>query len=102
MLRSIITPELWSLYRKEYFCAYFDMVYLREVVWPVIELSTVGYDSYHCKNTDLGYTVPFPTQRQGSLYVGSGPTKYNLMNTLATRQCPSVCRPRDHKDWLYC
>lgn len=101
--RSIINPGYWDIYKKEYFCMYFDMVYLREIVWPVIRTGSASYDSYHCQAVkELGQSLPFPTKRQGGLYVGAGPIKFNLISEMAKHICPKVCRPRHHKDWLYC
>ena len=101
--RSIIIPGYWDIYKKEYFCMYFDMVYLREILWPVIRTGSASYDSYHCQaDKELGQSLAFPTKRQGGLYVGAGPIKYNLISEMAKHICPKVCRPRSHKDWLYC
>ena len=103
LIRSIINTGYLDIYRKGYFSKYFDMVYLREIVWPVLRKRSASYDSYHCKAvSELGQSLPFPTKRKGSLYVGAGPTKYNLVNEMDKRECPKVCRPKDHKDWLYC
>ena len=70
--------------KKGYFCKYFDMVYLREIFWPVIRTGSASYDSYHCEAvSELGQSLLFPTKRKGSLYVGAGPTKNNLVNEMA-------------------
>jgi hypothetical protein len=102
IFRSIITKEVWEPYGR-YFNMFFDMVYLRSLVWPIIRDRSNIYDSYHCKNTEeLGVSQPWPTQRQGQLYVGAGPTKYNVTVRLANHTCPRNCRPKDHKDWQFC
>ena len=100
--RLIVKSSFWDAYGKTYFSNIFDMVYLREIVWPVINSTVNMYDSFHCKAEELGESLPFPTKREGSLYVGSGPVKYNLMEKIANRACPAICRPKDHQDWIYC
>ena len=102
LFRSIVTRDVWEPYGV-YFNMFFDMVYLRHIVWPVIRSRSNIYDSYHCKNTEeMGVSQPWPTQRQGQLYVGVGPTKYNVTARLANHPCPRNCRPKDHKDWQFC
>ena len=61
------------------------------------------YDSYKCKKPAYQGKLksrPYPTQRIGQKYVGSGPTKERLMRKL--RKCPLECRPVEHKNWTSC
>lgn len=61
----------------------------------------MAHDSYQCeveriKKTSPVKIFPFPTKREGGLYVGGA--GYNLY----ADKCPLACRPPDHQDWEYC
>ena len=92
-----------KLYSRPYFSEFFDMVYLRHLTWQGMMSKSAIYDSYNCqKHKELGVGRPWPSKRQGSLYVGCGPTKGEVLKRLKSVMCPVACRPRDHRDWLYC
>ena len=104
--RAIITPEVWEPYGW-YFNEYFDMVYLRHLVWFFIREKSRNYDAFNCIHTDeLGEAIPWPTQREGRYYVGIGPERYKgvmARSDWETRWiCPVQCRPENHSDWQYC
>ena len=48
--RAILTPEVWEPYGW-YFNLYFDMVYLRHLVWFFIRERSRNYDAYSCMHT---------------------------------------------------
>jgi hypothetical protein len=101
--RFIMTNSVIHPYGDNYFSSFYDMVYLRHLVWPIIKNRSDIYDSYHCKNTEeMGISQPFPTQREEHLYVGSGPLKYNMISKMNSKGCPKICRPVDHQNWTFC
>ena len=101
--RFIMTEAVKRPYGDRYFSAFYDMVYLRHFVWPVIRNRSDIYDAYHCKNVEeMGVSQPFPTQREGHLYVGSGPIKYNMISKMNSKGCPKICRPVEHQNWTFC
>ena len=106
--RVIITPKVWQPYGW-YFNLYFDMVYLRHLVWFNIRERSRNYEAYSCMHTEeLGEGVPWPTRREGRYYVGAGPDRYKVW--MSKREegwtekwtCPVECRPKGHKDWQFC
>ena len=101
-----------------------DQATLDRILWPVAKFDVVSvffsiqlsntfktflfgfpfkmaHDSYHCQTKEIVRAsplkvFPFPTQRDGSYYIGGAGGK------LFPRVCPVACRPADHKDWEYC
>jgi len=75
-----------------------DQVALQRYIWPWAKKLTYVHDSYTCKK--FSYTRPFPTQRKAGIgnYVGS----VLSLNASIKSPCPEKCRPKDHKDWIYC
>ena len=104
--KKLIRRKVWKKeYPGEYakFSEFFDMVWLRHLVWPSIRDHSLIFDSYTCKkHKEMGVGVPFPTRRRGHFYIGSGPTKGKVIARLMHRTCPVECRPPDHKNWRYC
>ncbi|KAK4027693.1 uncharacterized protein LOC116927338 [Daphnia magna] len=78
-----------------------DQFSLADIVWPIAKYDVMAHDTYGCQNERLIRLSPlkihpFPTQRNGSYYVGGAG------HELYPDKCPEVCRPSDHKDWEYC
>jgi len=75
-----------------------DQVALHRYVWPWARKMALIHDSYTCKK--FSYTHPFPTKRTKGVgnYVGS----VLSLNASIDAECPEKCRPKEHKDWLYC
>ena len=96
--------RVWKIYKRySYYSEFFDMVWLRHMLWPTIKRKSLIFDSYNCmKHRELGEGQPWPSRRSGHLYVGSGPTKTGVIRRLRQKICPEQCRPEQHKDWLYC
>lgn len=82
----------------------FDQALLRRIVWPEAVKNSVQHDSYSCnfeKFNLVHHCRPFPTKRQGKLYVGWGPVK-GPQNKTGIKPCPKQCRPNDNQDWIFC
>ncbi|KAL7636893.1 UNVERIFIED_CONTAM: hypothetical protein RMT77_012651 [Armadillidium vulgare] len=83
----------------------YDQGLLRVLVWPNVKNQTVIHDSYTCRDPSLtkkgNIVLPFPTQRQGKVFISWGPLRDEIELNLVTA-CPLVCRPKDHQDWKYC
>ncbi|KAL7643492.1 UNVERIFIED_CONTAM: hypothetical protein RMT77_005474 [Armadillidium vulgare] len=78
-----------------------DQPILKVVLWPAFKNDFLAHDSYHC---DLfPGSVPFPTRRDGTKFIGDQVFQRNGMSHVAvTKKCPLICRPKDHQDWEYC
>ena len=72
--------------------------FLDRYVWPWAKWSALSHDSYTCGL--FPRTKPFPTRRvvEKNNFVASVVEAGDVMK----QHCPSKCRPKDHKDWLYC
>ena len=83
-----------------------DQQFLAEHLWPYAKNHAMVHASYWCQPPDWNrHHRPFPTQRPAdnltNCFVGcvrpcctdgfSGQTP-----------CPIPCRPKEHRDWLYC
>ncbi|XP_063884453.1 LOW QUALITY PROTEIN: uncharacterized protein LOC135113216 [Scylla paramamosain] len=81
----------------------YDQMLLKRVVWPEVLDSVLAHDSYFCANPHFQSrhrAVPFPTRRDGRLFVGWGRTRADERKTII--DCPVQCRPRNHLDWRLC
>ena len=86
--------------------------FLELYVWPYMEASAslLAHDSYHCSS--YPHTTAFPTRRKGPwdmaariIDVGNDAEEKGLDAAWvpsASQQCPALCRPPDHQDWLAC
>ena len=75
----------------------------REKLFHPSRHSSYIHDSYNCpKGLRMGRMRPWPTQREGFLYVGYGPTKGYAVYIIRNTKCPMLCRPESHKYWQYC
>jgi len=82
---------------------FYDQAVLHKRVWPAVRNFAMIHDSYNCgKGPRMGRMRPWPTQRDGFLYVGYGPTKGYAVRILRDTKCPLICRPPSHKYWQYC
>ena len=98
---AALRKSLWSV--KPSLDKSFDQDILNSRVWPVIRDKAAIFDSYNCRDEEkFGQSRPWPTQREGYLYVGYGPTKDVIVEALSKMECPAECRPEEHQDWLYC
>jgi len=88
-----------------------DQMFLADHIWPLARRNSLAHDSYTCfwsRYIYQGDTRPFPSKRQHpSCFVGCPKpccTSEQITNKDLSlyKQCPSTCRPKDHKDWLYC
>ena len=63
--RSLLTPRVWRVYKKyPYFAEFFDMVWLRHQLWPVLRSRSLIFDSYNCmRPAELGAGQPWPTRQ---------------------------------------
>ena len=95
-MRRALTTVKVNLYK------FYDQRVLRQRVWPLVAGHALVHDSYSCRKGGLGDTVPWPTRRKGTTYVGFGPSKGVYRRRIAQTPCPVECRPSHHKDWKYC
>lgn len=60
----------------------------------------MAHDSYCCIDFPES-TKPFPTQREGTTYVGDV-IYLNDSSAGVLAACKKECRPKNHTDWTYC
>ena len=65
------------------------------------------HDSYHCG--DLAglksfRSRPFPTKREEGVgnFVGSSVSRNGSIDLIEGNGCPEMCRPREHRAWMFC
>ncbi|XP_068233994.1 uncharacterized protein [Palaemon carinicauda] len=68
-------------------------------IYPLARENGTIHDSYSC-NQFRG-SKPFPTQRYNDTYVGQK-SLLKYFRRMALKPCHVNCRPKNHKDWLYC
>ena len=99
-LRLILNQMLQDpLSRSNFLSSSDDQFLLGKYIWPWSKDRSVQHDSFFC--TYFGRAKPWPTQRplgEVNNFVGS---PFALNSSLAVA-CPERCRPRDHKDWVFC
>ena len=101
IFNSIIDPYMkqWMKYYANVKQA--DQIFLRTYVWGLVKKNVTIHDSFNCDS--LG-GMPFPTQRS-SYYChvgGYGCCGPEFLNSSFPHECPYNCRPRDHKEWVFC
>lgn len=89
-----------------------DQLFLTNHIWPLARRqNSLAHDSFTCLWSRFIYQIdtrPFPSKRpHPSCFVGCPkpccPDEINPNEDLSShRQCPSLCRPKQHKDWLFC
>ena len=80
-----------------------DQNFLSQYFWQIAKQNTTLHASFFCDSFNLK-AEPFPTQRHEKVCFVSCThccdEIYNKKNF--TWKCPLKCRPKDHKDWIYC
>lgn len=79
-----------------------DQTALARHVWPWARQVALAHDSFLCKK--FSSTSPFPSKRPEGVgnFVGAVISINNTIEFTSENQCPVKCRPKLHKDWLYC
>ncbi|UJR35346.1 hypothetical protein I4U23_028104 [Adineta vaga] len=88
-----------------------DQLFLEDHIWPLARRNSLAHDSFSCfwsyyiQRTD---TRPYPTKREhSSCFLGCPkPCCTNESKSVKDSptyiKCPRICRPKEHKDWLFC
>ncbi|CAF2763224.1 unnamed protein product [Rotaria sp. Silwood2] len=88
-----------------------DQLFLEHYIWPLARHNSLAHDSFTCFWSRYIYradTRPFPSQRKHpSCFVGCPkpcctPEVKQNFDFSSYKQCPSICRPKEHNDWLFC
>ena len=60
----IVNKKIQKIYKSfGYFAEFFDMIWLRHQLWPVVRDQSLIFDSYNCmKHAELGIGHPWPTR----------------------------------------
>ncbi|CAF0738142.1 unnamed protein product [Brachionus calyciflorus] len=101
VFKTIFNPHLKSWhdsYRGE---KQADQIFLKKYLWSTVKSNATVHDSFNCGK--LG-GEPFPSQRS-SLYChvgGYGCCGPEFSNSSFPHECPYGCRPKEHKEWLFC
>eukprot|EP00096_Caligus_rogercresseyi_P007457 TRINITY_DN25318_c0_g1_i1.p1 TRINITY_DN25318_c0_g1~~TRINITY_DN25318_c0_g1_i1.p1 ORF type:complete len:364 (-),score=14.41 TRINITY_DN25318_c0_g1_i1:7-1098(-) len=80
----------------------YDQVALTKYIWPWAKWKALCHDSYLCKK--YSRTSPFPSRRVEGIgnFVGSVVSLNGTLRFSKDSECPIKCRPKNHKDWIYC
>lgn len=78
-----------------------DQIFLKKYLWNTVKKNFTAHDSFHCSKYD---SIPFPTQRPWFYcHVGGyGCCGPEIMNSSFPHECPYECRPKQHKEWIFC
>ncbi|KAI9563629.1 hypothetical protein GHT06_011093 [Daphnia sinensis] len=97
--RTTIVTAAEKLFSENHQHVYdYDQKLLDRLVWPIAKTNLVAHDSYCCES--IGFSKPFPTKRQGGLFIG-----YRAVPSEELRgPCPEKCRPQNvtSSDWNHC
>ena len=83
-----------------------DQQFLHDYIWNKVKDHAMTFDSFYCKSYG-GSGRPFFSQRsEVNCFLGCArpcctsarPNDHYLHNVT----CPIACRPRNHRDWIYC
>lgn len=74
-----------------------DQFFLRDYVYSLVKNDSLIHVSYLC--AFYKDSIPFPTRRVGDCFVGQ---VGNCNKNSTFIECPVECRPKGHKDWIYC
>lgn len=96
MSRYLLTPDF-----VRRFTAVRDQDFLEQFLWPHIQSHKdrlLAFDSFSCER--FPESLPFPTRKES-------PTRFvgcRRPNCTGDKhgECPQVCRPRQHPDWIWC
>ena len=60
----LLNKSIRNVYKSdEYYSEFFDMIWLRHQLWPVVRHQSLIFDSYHCmRHQEMGLGLPWPTQ----------------------------------------
>lgn len=101
---KIITNPLNKFWHKNHAAEkQADQIFLRDFLYDTVKKNVMIHDSFNCES--LGGR-PFPTMRPPEYcHVGGygccGPNSINF-NRSFPHECPEKCRPRKHKEWVFC
>ncbi len=83
-----------------YAAKYTDQFFLRDKVWPIAKQNATIHDSFHCKQYG---GESFPKQRMEKYcFAACDGVCCEDSTHKWPYVCPIECRPKDHKDWIYC
>ena len=93
-------PYIFSIFRLT--GGGWDQIALVRYIWPWGKKVALSHDSYTCHK--FARTSPFPTQRYEGVgnFIGSVVSLNSSIGFDEGGICPEKCRPKDHKDWIYC
>ncbi|CAF0972471.1 unnamed protein product [Adineta steineri] len=88
-----------------------DQLFLEHHIWPLARQNSIAHDSFFCLWSYYVYrtdTRPFPSKREHPTCFVGCPKPCCTTEMKSTidlsryKKCPSMCRPKEHQDWLFC
>ena len=76
-----------------------DQGFLKRYLWPWGKWNAMSHDAYTC--LQFSRTSPFPTRRK-ELVPNNFVAAVVEVDDVMRQECPEKCRPKEHKDWIYC
>lgn len=75
-----------------------DQGFLKRYIWPWAKWSAISHDAYFCRQ--FPRTSPFPTRRKND--TNNFVAAIVEAGDYLVKECPEVCRPKEHPDWTTC
>jgi len=83
-----------------------DQNALHAVLAPVAAKDALVHDSYLCQSSLIkgSKQAPWPTQRHSgpNFTLPVEPNFVGNVDFSITKECPQICRPKEHQDWMLC
>ena len=98
MDQLLLGMYIWPLAQGDVVCSQAKITCNVPMLSYYLLLLQIAHDSYLCGKYPPTY--PFPTQRNGSMFVGMIVIGEQQVGTAEI--CPENCRPSNHMDWIYC
>ena len=95
VMKSIVTKSNQIRHSGGMIPRAFDQKLLEDELWSFAKHSVVQHDSFYCQF--FTGSIPFPTKRR-NYYVGC----VRNCSEKDVEECPVACRPKNHKDWMFC
>ena len=103
ILSQVIFQKLHNATLTKEYLGKGDQPFLLKELWPLVKNDSLIHDSFNCQRF-VDNSQPFPTRRPSvkghDIFVGC--VKPCSGKQYIFGECPVECRPKNHKDWIYC
>lgn len=102
LFEIMVDPTMKSWYEYNNKKKDADQIFLEKFFRQIVESNVTAHDSFHCMKYG---GKPFPKQRTSNYYChvgGYGCCGPAFSNASFPFECPYACRPKFHKEWVFC